>query len=235
MKRCSDCNLVFEDQLDICSSCGTLLEPMPTSYPTGQSGVLNHSSSRPQATSAPRMDTIPFDQGQGRSIVLNGAVAEISTQQYYQSRLTKWIQAILAGEPYQLSHTSFMTIVRVEQHVQRGFPEHSRDVTLHGNMQNILSPGDDVTVWARRSRGRLVARRIHDHSTDSHVRTQPQIPASVIRWLTLFAVISIALLIAAVLTADYSFVYAAIGSLLSALAPAVICILLLRYLIKGKL
>ena len=122
MKWCHECNAVYEDSFSRCPACGTRLVPMqeyhePASYGSEQQRESSYNRTRNhyQERSALR-----FIESAGSRITVNGEIADVSTQQLYQSKFTKVVRALFSGEPYQLSHTSFITIFRVEEHVDRG-------------------------------------------------------------------------------------------------------------------
>ena len=174
-----------------------------------------------------------FEEKKGSHIILNGAVAESHTQQYYPSRLAKVLQAVFFGEPYQLSHTSFVTVFRVEEHVMQGYPEYARDLVLYGNMQNLFAVGDDVTVTARRRGRRLVAKRVYNHSIDGAVRVQPYIPANVIRILLALALCAAASLVRGIFGVDYGAIASGITAAAAACLPVVLSGWLLWKIVKG--
>ena len=238
VKRCPECNAIYEDRIDVCPSCGEPLEPLGAAQ-----GGRQTNTARPaweeqtgnvfRGQNRNVNNAYVFEQRQGGSVVINGAVTESNTQQYYQSKFTKFFQAVFSGEPYQLSHTSFVTIFRVEEHVARGYPEQARDITLYGNMQNVFAAGDDVTVRAKQQRGRLIARSVYNHSINGNVRIQPYIPAAVIRVFALLAVLVFGAFVVGVLSADYALMGSAIVSLLVSLLPTVLVIAGVWYCIKG--
>jgi len=258
MKRCPECNAIYEDRLDVCPTCGEPLEPYaPQTVRTPRSQQQTPESQLPRQQNAfvppqqPHYGTeqnhgnnspYEFEQRRGGNIIINGSVAEAHTQQFYQSKFTKVVQSFFSGEPYQLSHTSFVTIFRVEEHTMRGYPEHARDITIYGNMQNIFSVGDDVTVTARRKGNRLIARNVYNHSINGNVRIQPNVPAGFIRALVLLAIVLVVMAVRAVLTANYAAIGMAVGSavtsllvgLITALLPIVLGIWLLWCLIRGS-
>lgn len=182
MKTCLECsnNVLYEDALDLCPECSAVLSEYAGQGRGGRSSVTIPS---PPAGGGQQLQqsAYVFEQSRGFRVVLNGAVAEFQVQQYYQSRFTRLMLALFAGEPYQLSHTSFTTHLRIEEHSARGYPERNRNVLMHGNVQTLFAYGDDVEVTARRRRGRLIATRIYNHNTESLVRIQPHIPANVVR------------------------------------------------------
>lgn len=156
MKHCGHCNVDVDNSFNLCPYCGQAL-------PTASVGF----SPRPQQ--GPTAESISFQSAMGGDIVFNGQVVESSTQQYYQSKFTKVIQAVFHREPYQLSHTTFVTVFRIEEYVQRGFAEQARDIVVYGQLQNMLFSGDDVTVVARKEGNRLVAKSIINHSSETQV------------------------------------------------------------------
>lgn len=234
MKRCGECNAIYEEQYDICPTCGEKLEFYTQSSSgsgtrntyTQREEVPRSSTENPQH-SAERSSYV-FEQQDGANVIINGAVAEANTQQYYQSKFTKIIQALFSGEPYQLSHTSFVTIFRVEEHTLRGYPEHARDITVYGNTQNLFAVGDDVTVEAKRRGNRYIAKRIYNHSIDSNVHIQPYIPAGVI-WGILIAIIALIIMLISSLPAIGDGIIKLIGSLM----PIIVVVAIFWYIFSS--
>lgn len=234
MKRCGECNAIYEDQYDICPTCGEKLE----SYTQASGGTTHRNTysqreensrsyANNQQNSSERSSYV-FEQQNGANVIINGAVVEANTQQYYQSKFTKIIQALFSGEPYQLSHTSFVTIFRVEEHTMRGYPEHARDITVYGNTQNLFAVGDDVTVEARRRGNRYVAKRIYNHSIDSNMHIQPYIPAGAI-WGILIAIIALIIMLISSLPAIGAGIIKLIGSLM----PVIVVIGIFWYVFRS--
>ena len=176
MKKCPECCAIFEDSIDVCPTCGEQLE----NYVNSSKKEEKRKQEKPQVNdyiNSRQRDNnaYVFERNIGNDVEINGSVVESSTQQYYQSKFTKIVQALFSGEPYQLSHTTFVTVFRVEEHTTRGYPERARDITLYGNMQNIFAVGDDVTVTASRKGNRYVAKNVYNHSINEDVRIQPYI------------------------------------------------------------
>lgn len=223
MKRCPECNAIFEDSIDVCPTCGERLDPFwgtskkekPDESP--KPNVIEHAQNSPYV----------FEQTQGNYVIINGSVAETSTQQYYQSGFTKIIHALFSGEPYQFSHTTFVTIIRVEEHTNYGYPENARDITLYGNMQNVFAVGDDVTVTAQRQGNRIIAKDIYNHSIDDRVHIQPYISATIIRVIALLCVVLLLFLIVSI---DFKAVFTAI---IGIIAMVVVLRWLFKFLIGG--
>lgn len=200
MKHCANCDIDVDNSFNLCPYCGQALSisgQAGGTSGTASSGPSNRSSG--SATHRATNSTIPFQTEEGNHIVFNGQIVESGTQQYYQSKLTKVIQAIFHGEPYQLSHTTFVTVFRIEEHVQRGFAERARDIVVYGQLQNVLSPGDDVTVVAQPAGDRLVARSIINHSSETQIVPQGgTISAGVVRAAVLVPLAIILLMLIAV-------------------------------------
>lgn len=235
MKRCSLCNAVYDDPYGLCPTCG-----VPLNNITEGAGRLSESNAPVQNLSPDyrnRQDTqtstIPFYERSSSNHIFNGAVAEVSTQQFYQSKSTKVIRALFSGEPYQLSHTSYITILRIEEHSLRRYPEQAQDIVLFGGVQNVFAPGDDLTIRAKRKGKRYVARRIFSHSIDRNIRIEGNIPAGVIRVLSLILIAALVWIIHGILSIDYSAVGQGILRFFTSLIPTVLTILFLWLLIKS--
>lgn len=169
MKHCRNCEVDVDNSFNLCPYCGQTL----TSTQAIRDGVgetpIHSSTDGPSDRTHISAEPPSFQTVEGRDITFNGQIVDSNTQQYYQSKLTKIIQAVFYGEPYQLSHTTFVTAFRIEEHVQHGFAEQARDIVVYGQLQNVLSAGDDVTVVARREGDRLVAKSIVNHSSEAQV------------------------------------------------------------------
>ena len=164
MKRCPSCRYFYEDALSVCPGCNVTLEVFGsgTQQNTAGNGTQQHTAGNGNAASGgtasggQRNDlggdsTYVFERHTGLHYTINGSIADSNTQQYYQSGLTKFIRSLFGGEPYQLGHTTFVTILRVEEHVRSGFPEQARDVVMYGDTRNIFVTGDDVTIEGKDS------------------------------------------------------------------------------------
>lgn len=125
-------------------------------------------------------------------MIFNGTVLHTETRQFYQSKGAKWFRALLSGEPYQLGYTSHRSVIRLMSEGQ------IREAVVFGNMENLLVPGDEVTVTAKRRNGRLVATGIFSHTLDEDVYVEPNIPASLLRGLILLLILLLVALLVAV-------------------------------------
>lgn len=233
MKWCTNCNAAFEDEYYRCPACGSRLEsidgepfeePGPTIYPDPELIQRRSNNNQPQ-----------FLETVGSRVIVNGEIADLTTQQLYQSKFTKMVRAIFSGEPYQLSHTSFITVVRVEEHVNRGFPEQALDFTLFGSMQSLLSPGDDVRVTAKRTGHRYIAKQIYNHTTNSQVRVSPNISATVIRVLSALLLLVVVTTVVLIASIDYSAIGSAIKAAVFSILPTVIMVVAIVYYIFSSI
>jgi len=222
MKRCNVCNAVYENYLNYCPTCNSELELISNNYNNSSSFHQIDINENVRANSyieTERTDEYIFEQINGSFSTINGAVAEVNTQQYYQSKLTKMLRSCFAGEPYQLSHTSHENNIRIEEHTMRRYPENALDITVYGSMRSVFATGDDITVRARRRGNRYIARQIYNHTTNSRVNIQGNIPASLVRIAVLLLIILTVMAINVVLSINYM---ALISTIIATLFPIVI-------------
>ena len=233
MKKCNLCNTVYEDSYNLCPICGTRLVDIPESNGNfSKSSRDNQYSGRTNYKTPPQSQTYQFEHMEGADTVFNGALVESNTQQLYQSGWTKIIRAIFSGEPYQLSHTSFITTFRLEEHTTCGYPEKAQDITLYGKLMNVLTPGDDLTVHTRLRHGQYMARNIYSHSLGRDIKIEGNIPPGVVRVVALAVVGLVIFLLHSVLTADYAAIGSGILHFLLSLLPAAVFVWLIWYLIR---
>lgn len=246
MKSCPLCNAEFNDERMLCAYDGERLV-------TVENPQIEASSALDMAL--PPIDAVGGNVRNSRTseerlfirrrlfdYALEGSISEISTQQYYPSKWAKIFRSIFAGEPYQFSHTSFSTIIRVAEQREMGIPEQARDVMIYGNAQTILAPGDDVTVYAKRKRSGFVARRVYNHSSDGYVQVQNMIPAFVIRCFFAVALLFIAYIIDMLIHVNYVGVLSGLINLIIRVASLlfrpvltiIIVCCIFKYMIKGK-
>ena len=242
MKRCNSCNAVYDDSHNICPTCGVRLTTLSGSEErivqrSNQSYTQNNpGNSSSHVTSSRTEERDPayrFMQSDGSYVTFNGAVAESNTQQFYQSKTTKFIRALFSSEPYQLSHTSYITVFRVEEHSFYNYPEQAQDIVLFGGIQNVFAPGDDVTVRAKRTGNRYVAKSVFNHSINSEVRIEGNIPAGVIQCLVMALVLALIVIIYSIATVDYAAIGQAIMQFIYSLIPTIVVIGILWYIIKS--
>lgn len=237
MKHCGHCDVDVDNSFNLCPYCGQALttvgagsSPRPQQGPTaGQQATSGQATatyrtqdSRSAGTHSPysSAESIPFQSAMGGDIVFNGQVVESSTQQYYQSKFTKVVQAVFHGEPYQLSHTTFVTVFRIEEHVQHGFAEQARDIVVYGQLQNVLSAGDDVTVVAHHEGNRLVAKSIINHSSEAQVIPHGGIiSAGIVRAAVLIPLAILLILLIALISTPSSVI---VGTLLNIFWPIIL-------------
>ena len=100
MKHCSHCDIDVDNSYNLCPYCGQELMHLEhekihdTAYWQGEAAHCA-TSTRPE-----RAPEIVFEEADGHSVKINGMVVECTTQQYYQSKLTKIVQSVFHGEPY---------------------------------------------------------------------------------------------------------------------------------------
>ena len=241
MKRCPECQGIYEVYLDICPTCGEPLRSCNRTTPSRGSignGGDDHAFSSGAGISQPSPSPDSnrpgkFMEIEGKNVLINGAVVESNTQQYYQSKLTRFFNAVFSGEPYQFSHTTFVTIFRVEESTIGRYPEHAMDVTLYGNMQNLFAVGDDLTITGRRKGSGVVAKSIFNHSISSPIRMQPYIPAGVVRGFVLFVAATALYVIYGILTADYLAIFDSLLNRLLGMLPLGLLVIIGWYLLKA--
>lgn len=205
MRRCGVCNALCDDSYEVCVACGN---------------PLTASEEPPEE---------PFSRQDSAVTVFHGTVVQADTRQYYQSGFTKVIRALFAGEPYQLGHTSHITVVRV---AQRSGGAQAQDVVIYGGVQNILSPGDVVTVRTRRRGGRYVAAEIFSHTIDSRLRIEGNVAAGVVQTLLALAIIAIVGIVYFIANINYAAVGRSVTQFLTSLLPVGMSILAGWYLIR---
>ena len=245
MKKCDICNAFYDDIHNVCPTCGVQLKTNSESE--------NHSVKRDDNPNNPYTNKSEFGHNgwtnptnepayrfithEGATTVFNGAVSEANTQQFYQSRFTKIIRAIFSSEPYQLGHTSYVTVFRIEEHTANSYPEQAQDIVLFGGVQNILAPGDDITVRTTRRRNRYVARNIFNHSINRNVRVEGNVPAWLIRSVAFVVIVAIVTVIALLVYGISAINFTAIGDTIMgfvvSLIPTILTVGLLWYIIKA--
>lgn len=234
MRFCSECNLYFEDSVDICSSCGEKLDPVNTSSVNTEikrTDVVRETIVRERVESNP-----VFMQGTGRNIRINGTVREINSQEISQSKFAKFVRAAFFDEPYQLGEKSVVTILRVEEFATTyGVPLHARDITIYGSVMGILALGDDVTIETKSRNGRLIAKKIFNHSVDADIRLKYSVSSKIIKSFLIALLFCVAILIFGLVTADYNAIGLAITNTVSSLLPTLALGGTAYYYVKKKL
>lgn len=242
MKRCNSCNAVYDDSHNICPTCGVRLATMSGNDEriaqrqshTPADSACDRTSTYGSHTTQPRSDpAYRFIEYDGSTVIFNGAVAEANTQQFYQSKFTKIIRALFSSEPYQLSHTSYLTVFRIEEHSINNYPEQAQDIVLFGGIQNVFAPGDDVTVRTKRKGNRYIAKSVFNHSINSNVRIEGNIPAGVIKFLFLGLAVAIIAIVYSIATVNYAAIGDAIVRFITSLIPTVLTVGLFWYIIKS--
>ena len=117
-----------------------------------------------------RTSTPPqFETHDGRRYVFRGRVAEVNSLSRYHNRFHKVVNTVVQGEPYQFGHTSFETVIRVEEFTDGRLASMARDLVMYGDIEGTVQVGDDVTVHADIRRGRYVVRSLHNETIPKFV------------------------------------------------------------------
>jgi len=157
----------------------------------------NQGRSGGQSGTGTRNDSRTFEQRQGRRIILQGRVTEVSSGiSRYQSRSHKLFNSLFRLEPYQFAHTTHRCVLWLEEENGR-LAERIREVTYYGDIEGQVIPGYRMTVHAVERSGELVARTLYNDDLDQRVRGRAQIPALLVWILTLLAVALAVFLISA--------------------------------------
>lgn len=251
MKVCPNCQTTYPDDELQCAYDGEMLVPAPSETPassrsSASQGAQNQSySPRPSnpgiVTPLPNEQQIPLVRRTFAGYRINGRIAEVNTQQYYPTTFAKCVRSLFSSEPFQFGHTSFATILRINEHQQMGIPVHMRDVTMYGNAQNILTTGDDVEAIASKKHGLFIARRVYNHTSASYIHVQGLVPAWIVKCIFLFLAFMIASLVSFLLQVNYAYLlegvlaalYRLIEPFISIIIGIAIVVYLFRIIIKG--
>ena len=209
MKRCNSCGAVYDDSYDICVACGCRLS---------------------QETEGQKCQ---FSERRGSATVFHGVVTQTQTRQYYQNGFAKVIRALFAGEPYQLGHTSNLTVVRVEERTGNGSTGQAQEVVIYGGIQSILTAGDQVTIHTRHRGNRYVATRIFNHTVNNDVRIEGNVAAGVVWTLLILALVVIGSIIGFVASINYAAVGQSVMDFIGSLLPAGLSLLAAIWIIRS--
>lgn len=234
MKYCPDCQIDFDDNESICIYCGMPLKPKGIENKSQSN--YNNESNNGKSTPVTQTPRIPLTRNYGilgNRVEVNGVVMDVRTSQYYQSKLTKLFRAVFSGEPYQMGHTTFENLIRVRELMPEGYSQQATDIVLYGNMQNIITQGDDLRIEAVRKGNRLVARRIYNNATNSFIHIQPNIPPAFFRSIIAFLLFIIFLILRSIYIASQSTDLQSFGSTIaSTIFSWIVVIGIIIYIIK---
>ena len=156
---------------------------------SGRTANRGSARNRGGQTGAGRNGARTFEQRQGRRIILQGRVTEVSSGiSRYQSRSHKLFNSLFRLEPYQFAHTTHRCVFWMEEENGR-LAERIREVTYYGDIEGQVIPGYRMTVHAVERGGELVARTLYNDDLDQRVRGRAQIPALLVWILTLLTVV----------------------------------------------
>lgn len=144
-----------------------------------------------------------FERVSGRDYIFRGRIAEVSSHSRYYNRFHKVVNAVFRGEPYQFGHSSYETVMRVEEFTDGRLPTQYRDLVMYGDIEAAIHVGDDVEVHAVQRGGRYVIRGLHNNHTESDVVPGPQLSMQVCALIMLAAVA----LVAGIIYGMYAFFF----------------------------
>ena len=197
MKRCPnpncDSTFMYGQNKEKCPFCHSRLvdnisfENTPTVEIITPDAVLMESETE-------NMENVTFISRSLTSMECHGRIAEIDHHEVFNSKWHKLVNALIRNEPYQLAHQTVEYTIRVEN-ITGGFPTGITDFCLYGSYLGRLQIGDEVIVRAKDCGDRRIVRSIYNQTTSSVVKPGFQIPAGIIRGITIAAVLLIALFI----------------------------------------
>lgn len=196
MKKCMICGRTYPDTVTTCNACFIDLTSIENTPPQIDKRTI------PSEQNSNSYDRRPLISQSGTKIHVYGAVATVNQQQYYQSVLTKVLNAVFRAEAYQFGHTTFTSIIRVNEIVNDGYPEESIDLLVFGNIQGIVTAGDTIDATAFHSRGRYIIRSASINGAP--LRQQARLPAGLFQSAALVILTLIILLIFSIISGNFA-------------------------------
>ncbi len=200
MKKCPRCNdfALYDDNVQFCPVCETELIMYRRGNASGatykddagsnthndEQPIRPHNRTQPDRVNTDQSTEPQFETRSGLRYQYRGTITEIHPDSRFNSRLKKWIYALLRSEPYQFGHTSHKTIIRVEGFHTGRVSGERRDLIFYGDVEGRFNHGDDVTITAKKRGDRYIVTNMYLNETQSYVRPGPQIPAGVIALAT---------------------------------------------------
>lgn len=249
MKQCPVCKGIelYDDAQTNCPHCNSELVPYTR---TARNRINNNNPANPvrpntRPDDRQRQEDPVFERDAGKKLIYRGIVTSISPTSHYESRFTKWINAVFRGQPYQLGNPVYETIVRIEEINRSRIPEQMRNFVYYGEL-NELDIGDDVTITAKRSSNRLEIKGIVINDVDEIVKPHNQLSGIALKLLSLLIVILIIFLVSAIISlftsgGIWKLLSALVGGALSVLykliavlAPIIVLILIYWFFFKRK-
>lgn len=188
MKRCPNCNdfALYDDTIVNCPICDAqlIIYAKQGEYETEtviKPEVEQKNNWSHQANALP-----PFETINGNTYTFRGMVTEVSTQQRWNNRFKKILNAVFRSEPYQFGNTSQECVLRIEEFRNGRMASQSRDVIFYGEAEGRVAHGDDVTVTAKKRNGRFIVNRLQVNDTGANVKSSVQVPAGIIKFFAAF-------------------------------------------------
>lgn len=248
MKYCPNCNdmALYDDSETLCPICDSHLA-IYQSQSRQQQGNTRTSARRvvrpmESDTASSEGNTYQFERHTGRAYLFHGTVAEVNAQARLHNRFKKLVNSLFYGEPYQFGNTSHETIIRLEELHYGRLATQRRDLIAYGDINSIISIGDELTVRAVRHGDRYVVTSIYSDETESSVPISPQLPSAVIILLFLLALAFIWGIISffanggliRIVDAILAVILALVTHLLPSILGIAILIFIIRLLIRGR-
>lgn len=169
-------------------------EERPPQWDTGRASrhadrTGNRWTGRARTTRQEPPGTVPqFETRNGRSVIFRGSVAEVTSHSRYYNRFHKIINAVFRGEPYQFGHSSYETVIRVEEFTDGRLPSRWQDLVMYGDIEGSVQVGDDIEARAILRGGRYIIQDLHSNQTGNNIVPGPQMSVFACFLLALLAI-----------------------------------------------
>lgn len=219
MKRCSNLNcestFLFGNDKTLCPFCHSrLVDSIPV-----QRRTITTIHTPDMVTLNEDLDIeeyVPFINHQLGRMECHGRIVEIDHHEMFNSKWHKFFNSLLRGEPYQFAHQTMEYTIRVEN-ITDGYPMEITDFCLFGNYLGRLQVGDEVFVKAKNLNDRRVVKSIYNQTTSSMVKPGLQLPAGIIRGVSMVTTL---ILIALICEIVWLFKSGAVAAVLIAVVVA---------------
>ena len=204
MKQCPNCRgmELYDDAETNCPYCEAALIPYVRA--NRRSSPADRDSQEETVRPSRPADDLPeeqpaFERHVGGRVLYRGIVSSISPTSRFMSGTVKWANAVFRGQPFQLGNPVHETIIRIEEINQARLPDKMRSLVYYGELGE-LNVGDDVSITAVRKHGRMVIRTLHINDIETDVSAHGQIPAVLLRLLSLMVLVLAASLVSMVIS-----------------------------------
>ena len=209
--------------------------------PSGQGDrTTNRWTGRTRTAQQEPLNTAPqFETRRGRSVIFRGSVAEVTSHSRHYNRFHKIINAVFRGEPYQFGHSSYETVIRVEEFTDGRLPSRWQDLVMYGDIEGSVQVGDDIEARAILRGGRYIIQDLHSNQTGNNIVPGPQMSVFACSLLALLAIGVVAGIIygvyaffakggfEALVMALVNLILAIFGKLLVAVAPLLVVLFII--------